>query len=101
MVIPIQMQVVEHPVEKLRLALLSTRKDLIQIYEQYSREEKRLLEEGLLPGSPLFGPITIHSDSDWIPSHPEAPQDFQSFYSNPYRSTPNNGHKTIYIQTIG
>ena len=95
------MQVIEHPVEKLRSALRSTRKDLIQTYEQYSREEKRLLEEGLLPGSPLFSPITVHSDSDWIPSHPEAPQDFLSFYSNPYRSTPNNGHKTIYIQTIG
>ncbi|XP_062859182.1 archaemetzincin-2 isoform X2 [Trichomycterus rosablanca] len=95
------MQRINHPLEKLCSALRSTRKDLIEAYEQYSKEEKRFLEEGLLPDSPLFTSITVHSDSDWIPSHPEAPQDFQSFYSNPYRSTPNSGHKTIYIQTIG
>ncbi|XP_076856539.1 archaemetzincin-2 [Brachyhypopomus gauderio] len=95
------MQVIEHPVEKLHSALRSTRKELIEMYEKYSKEEKSFLEGCLIPGDSLFGPITIHSDSDWIPSHPEAPQDFLSFYSNPYRSTPNNDHKTIYIQTIG
>ncbi|XP_017338763.1 archaemetzincin-2 isoform X1 [Ictalurus punctatus] len=95
------MQCLEHPVEKLRSVLLSTRKDLIEAYEQYSREEKCFLDAGLLPGSLLFTAITVHSDSDWISAHPEAPQDFQSFYSNPYRSTPDTGHKTIYIQTIG
>lgn len=95
------MQRLEHPVEKLRSVLLSTRKDLIEAYEQYSKEEKTFLKEGLLPSSPLFTAITVHSDSDWIPSHPEAPQDFQSFYSNLYRSTPDTGHKTIYIQAIG
>lgn len=95
------MQCLEHTVEKLRSVLLSTRKDLIEAYEQYSREEKRFLEEGLFPGNSLFTAISVHSDSDWISAHPEAPQDFQSFYSNPYRSTPDTGHKTIYIQTIG
>ncbi|TSK14693.1 Archaemetzincin-2 [Bagarius yarrelli] len=95
------MQCLEHPVEKLRSILFSTRKDLIEAYEQYSQAEKRFLEGSLLPGSSVFTAITIHSNSDWIPAHPEAPQDFQSFYSNPYRSTPDPGHKTIYIQTIG
>lgn len=95
------MQCLEYSVEKLRSALFSTRKDLTAAYEHYSREEKRFLEDGLLPGSSLFTAITVHSESDWIPAHPEAPQDFQSFYSNPYRSTPNTSHKTIYIQTIG
>ncbi|XP_036394707.1 archaemetzincin-2-like isoform X1 [Megalops cyprinoides] len=96
-----QMQVIQHPVERLRAALVSNRQDLIDCYQKYSREERRLLEEGLHPDSPLFSPITLHSDSDWISSHPEAPQDFQSFYSNPYRSAPIKGRKTIYIQTIG
>lgn len=95
------MQCLEHPVEKLRSVLFSARKDLIEAYEQYSEEEKRFLKEGLLPGSALFTAINIHSESDWIPAHPEPPQDFQSFYSNPYRKTPDPGHKTIYIQTIG
>ncbi|KAK3559033.1 hypothetical protein QTP86_000038 [Hemibagrus guttatus] len=95
------MQCLEHPVEKLRSVLFSTRKDLIEAYAQYSKEEKRFLEEGLLPGSSLFAAINIHSESDWIPAHPEALQDFQSFYSNPYRKTPDPSHKTIYIQTIG
>lgn len=96
-----QMQVIEHPVERLHTALLSTRKDLIKTFQKFSRAEKTLLEDGLLPGNSLFSPITIHSDSDWIPSHPEDPQDFQSFYINPYRRSPKRGHKTIYIQTIG
>lgn len=95
------MQCLEHSVEKLRSVLLSTRKDLIEVYEQYSKEEKRFFEEGLLPGSSLFTAITVHSESDWIPAHPEAPQDFQSFYSNPYRRTPYTGLNTIYIQSIG
>lgn len=96
-----QMQVIEHPVERLRTALLSTRKDLIETYQQFSRPEKTLLEEGLQPGNSLFNPITIHSDSDWIPAHPEDPQDFQSFFINPYRRSPCGGHNSIYIQTIG
>ncbi|XP_030629417.1 archaemetzincin-2 [Chanos chanos] len=95
------MQVIEHPVETLRTALVSSRKDLIEQYKQYSKEERKLLEDGLQPGSALFNPVTVHSDSDWIPSHPEAPQDFQSFFSNPHRRSPSKGHKTIYMQTIG
>ncbi|ROL51673.1 Archaemetzincin-2 [Anabarilius grahami] len=95
------MQVIQHPVERLHTALLSIRKDLIKTFQKFSRAEKILLENGLLPGNSLFSPITIHSDSDWIPAHPEDPQDFQSFYINPYRRSPNRGHNTIYIQTIG
>uniref|UniRef100_A0A671L7D1 Archaemetzincin-2 n=1 Tax=Sinocyclocheilus anshuiensis TaxID=1608454 RepID=A0A671L7D1_9TELE len=65
------------------------------------RPEMTFLEEGLLTGNLLFSSITIHSDSDWIPAHPEDPQDFQSFYINPYRRSPSSGRNTIYIQTIG
>ncbi|KAK6328261.1 hypothetical protein J4Q44_G00002390 [Coregonus suidteri] len=96
------MQVIQHPAETLRTALVSSRCDLTDRYRKYSREERRLLEEGLHPGDgSLFQPITVHSDSDWIPSHQEEPQDFQSFYSNPYSSMPIKGHSTIYIQIIG
>lgn len=95
------MQVIEHPDGRLHTALQSTHKDLIEAYQQFSRAEKTFLEEGIKPGNSLFSPITIHSDSDWIPAHPEDPQNFQNFYSNPYRKSPSNGHKTIYIQAIG
>ncbi|MBN3300597.1 AMZ2 protein, partial [Amia calva] len=95
------MQVIQHSPEKLQVALVSSRRDLVERYQKFSREERRLLEEGLYPDSTLFGPITVHSDSDWIRSHPEPPQDFLEFYSNPYRSTPVKGLSTVYIQTVG
>ncbi|KAL2078085.1 hypothetical protein ACEWY4_025770 [Coilia grayii] len=95
------MQVITHPVEKLRAALISSRPDLVEGYKQYSKEERRVFEDCLRKDSVLFQSITIHSDSDWIPAHPEESQDFQSFFSNPYRKTPSKGHNTIYIQTIG
>ena len=97
-----QMQVIQHPAETLRTALVSSRCDLTDRYHKYSREERRLLEECLCLGDgSLFRPITVHSVSDWIHSHPEEPQDFQSFYSNPYPSKPIKGHSTIYLQIIG
>ncbi|RXM33821.1 Archaemetzincin-2, partial [Acipenser ruthenus] len=87
--------------ETLRAALVSKRQDLVESYQKYSPGERRLLEEGFHPDSVLFGPITLHSESDWIHSHPEPRQDFADFYRNPYRSTPVKGRNTIYIQTIG
>ncbi|XP_041938550.1 archaemetzincin-2 isoform X1 [Alosa sapidissima] len=95
------MQIIEHPVKKLRAALISSRLDLIERYQQYSDGEKKVLEDCLRPDGVLFRAITVRSDSDWIPAHPEESYDFQSFFSNPYRSTPCKGHHTIYIQTIG
>uniref|UniRef100_A0A8C8M0Q4 Archaemetzincin-2 n=1 Tax=Oncorhynchus tshawytscha TaxID=74940 RepID=A0A8C8M0Q4_ONCTS len=83
------MQVIQHPAETIRTALVSSRCDLTDRYHKYSREERRLLEECLCLGDgSLFRPIT-------------EPQDFQSFYSNPYRSKPIKGHSTIYLQIIG
>ncbi|CAJ1080762.1 archaemetzincin-2 [Xyrichtys novacula] len=97
------MKVIQHSVQTLQTALISKRHDLVELYSKYTREERRLLEEGFQAdqlGS-LFQPITVHSDSDWIPAHPEEPQDFESFYRDPYRKTPDSNHSTIYIQTIG
>ncbi|KAM3859583.1 archaemetzincin-2 [Diretmus argenteus] len=97
------MQVIHHPVETLHTALVSRSRGLADCYNKYTKQERRLLEEGLHPGGPgsLFHPITVHSGSDWIPVHPEEPQDFQSFYEDPNRKTPTTRHSTIYIQTIG
>ncbi|XP_029135942.2 archaemetzincin-2 [Labrus bergylta] len=97
------MKVIQHSVVTLQTALISNRQDLAEIYSKYTEQERCLLEEGFhsrQPGS-LFLPITVHSDADWIPAHPEEPQDFESFFRDPYRKTPDASHNTIYIQTIG
>ncbi|XP_042253489.1 archaemetzincin-2 [Thunnus maccoyii] len=97
------MKVIQHSVETLKTALVSNHQDLVKLYSKHTKEERRLLEEGFHPGQhgSLFQPITVHSDSDWIPAHPEEPQDFGSFYRDPYRKTPSASYNTIYIQTIG
>ncbi|XP_008293125.1 archaemetzincin-2 isoform X2 [Stegastes partitus] len=97
------MKVIQHTAETLHTALVSNSHDLAQVYSKYTQAERRLLEEGFRSGQPgsLFPPITVHSDSDWIAAHPEEPQDFESFYRDPYRRTPDAHHNTIYIQTIG
>ncbi|XP_023285045.1 archaemetzincin-2 [Seriola lalandi dorsalis] len=97
------MKVIQHSAQTLQTALVSDHQGLAKVYREYTKEERRLLEEGFHPGEPgsLFQPITVHSDSDWIPAHPEEPQDFESFYRDHYRKTPNASHNTIYIQTIG
>ncbi|KAK2820776.1 hypothetical protein Q5P01_023735 [Channa striata] len=96
------MKVIQHSVEELQTALVSNHQDLVKDYSKYTEEERRLLEEGLHPGpTQLFQCITVHSDSDWIPAHPEKLQDFRSFYKDSYRKIPNASHNTIYIQTIG
>ncbi|XP_061160559.1 arylsulfatase G-like isoform X1 [Syngnathus typhle] len=97
------MKVIHHSPDTLQTALISNCKDLTELYKQYTKEECHLLEQGLHPGHPgsVFQPVTVHSDSDWIPSHPENPQDFESFYKDPDRKTPSASCGTIYIQTIG
>lgn len=97
------MRVIQHSVETLQTALVSNRQDLIKLYSKYTKKERQLLEEAFHPGQPgsLFQLITVHCDSDWISAHPEELQDFESFYRDPYRKTPNASHNTIYIQTIG
>ncbi|KAM9837760.1 archaemetzincin-2 isoform 1-T4 [Aulostomus maculatus] len=97
------MKVIHHSVETLRSAMVSNRRDLAKRYNEYTKEERRLLEEGLHPekSGSLFQPIMVHSDSDWIPAHPEEPQDFEGFYRDPHRKIPSANQSTIYIQTIG
>uniref|UniRef100_A0A8C2SFD3 Archaemetzincin-2 n=1 Tax=Capra hircus TaxID=9925 RepID=A0A8C2SFD3_CAPHI len=95
------MQTVRHSEHTLKTALISKNPELVKQYEQLDPREQRLLNEAFRPGSDLFGPITLHSPSDWIISHPEAPQDFEEFFSDLHRKSPSSGKQTIYIQCIG
>ncbi|XP_005992218.1 archaemetzincin-2 [Latimeria chalumnae] len=95
------MQVIQHSEQALKAALISNREDLIELYQKFSVCEKCLLEESFRPDSFLFKPISLHSKSDWILSHPEPKQDFEQFYSNLYRIAPTAKKNVIYIQTIG
>ncbi|KAF4012951.1 hypothetical protein G4228_003855 [Cervus hanglu yarkandensis] len=95
------MQTVRHSEHTLKTALISKNPELVKQYEQLDPGEQRLLNEAFRPDSDLFGPITLHSPSDWIISHPEAPQDFEEFFSDLHRKSPSPGKQTIYIQCIG
>nr|XP_033816847.1 archaemetzincin-2 isoform X5 [Geotrypetes seraphini] len=94
------MQVIRHSEQALKTALISKNAELIKLYEKLSQGERRLLNEAFRPDCILFQPITVHSESDWIPSHPESTQDFEQFYQNPYRNTPSAKRSTIYVQPI-
>uniref|UniRef100_A0A096NU00 Archaemetzincin-2 n=1 Tax=Papio anubis TaxID=9555 RepID=A0A096NU00_PAPAN len=95
------MQIIRHSEQTLKTALISKNPVLVSQYEKLDAGEQRLMNEAFQPASDLFGPITLHSPSDWITSHPEAPQDFEQFFSDPYRKTPSPDKCSIYIQSIG
>eukprot|EP00070_Physeter_catodon_P048155 XP_028355049.1 archaemetzincin-2 isoform X4 [Physeter catodon] len=95
------MQTVRHSEHTLKTALISKNPALVSQYEKLDAGEKRLMDEAFRPDSDLFGPITLHSQSDWITSHPEAPQDFEEFFNDLYRKTPSPQKHSIYIQCIG
>ncbi|XP_072795574.1 archaemetzincin-2 isoform X2 [Vicugna pacos] len=95
------MQTVQHSEQTLKTALISKNPALASQYEKLDAGQRRLMNEAFRPDSDLFGPITLHSQSDWINSHPEAPQDFEEFFSDPYRKTPSPAKCSIYIQCIG
>ncbi|KAM7066895.1 archaemetzincin-2 isoform 1-T5 [Molossus nigricans] len=95
------MQTVRHSEQTLRTALISKNPVLVSQYEKFNAAERRLMNEAFQPASDLFGPITLHSQSDWITSHPEPPQDFEEFFNAPSRKTPSPEKRSIYIQCIG
>lgn len=96
-----KMQVLRHSEHTLKTALLSKNPDLVAQYEKLDAGEQRLMNEAFQPRNNLFEPITLHSQSDWISSHPEAPQDFEQFFSDRYRKAPCQKKHIIYIQPIG
>uniref|UniRef100_A0A8C8ZSI3 Archaemetzincin-2 n=1 Tax=Prolemur simus TaxID=1328070 RepID=A0A8C8ZSI3_PROSS len=95
------MQTIRHSEQTLKTALISKNPVLMSQYEKLDVGEQHLMNEAFQPTSGLFGPITLHSQSDWIISHPEAPQDFEQFFSDPYRKTPSPEKHSIYVQSIG
>ncbi|XP_023612720.1 archaemetzincin-2 isoform X2 [Myotis lucifugus] len=95
------MKTVRHSEQTLRTALISKNPALVSQYEKFDAAERRLMNEAFRPASDLFGPITLHSQSDWITSHPEPPQDFEEFFNDPSRKTPSREKHRIYIQCIG
>nr|XP_006110625.1 archaemetzincin-2 isoform X1 [Pelodiscus sinensis] len=95
------MKVIKHSEQALKTALISKNMKLVKLYENLESREKSLLNEAFQPDSVLFRPITLHSESDWISSHPEPTQDFEQFYNDPYRSRPTSEKSTIYVQPIG
>uniref|UniRef100_H9G5Q4 Archaelysin family metallopeptidase 2 n=1 Tax=Anolis carolinensis TaxID=28377 RepID=H9G5Q4_ANOCA len=96
-----KMKVIKHSEEALKLALISKDKKLVKLYENLEPKEKLLLSQAFQPGSVLFKTITLHSESDWISSHPEPTQDFAQFYHDPHRNTPSPQKNRIYVQPIG
>ncbi|XP_007421676.2 archaemetzincin-2 isoform X1 [Python bivittatus] len=95
------MKVIKHSEEALKAALISKDRQLLKLYEKFDPKEKLLLNEAFQPDSILFKPITLHSESDWISSHPEPTQDFSQFYHDPCRNVPTPQKSQIYIQPIG
>ncbi|XP_048347773.1 archaemetzincin-2 [Sphaerodactylus townsendi] len=95
------MKVIKHSEEVLKVALISKDTQLVRLYDKFESKEKHLFNEAFQPDSILFKPITLHSDSDWISSHPEPTQDFAQFYHDPCRSIPSPQKSHIYIKPIG
>ncbi|KAM8945720.1 archaemetzincin-2 [Pelodytes ibericus] len=95
------MRVIKHSPEALCDALISTDPALQKQFEHYSIAERKLLGQAFQSNSSLFQPVTIHSPSDWIPSHPEPAETFQDFYHKPNRHVPTSKRNTIYVHTIG
>lgn len=94
-------QVLRHSEEILKTALISKNPVLVSQYEKLGAGERRLMNEAFRPAHNLFAPISMHSQSDWIISHPEDPQDFEQFFNDPFRKTPSPGKHIIYMQSIG
>ncbi|XP_015360334.1 archaemetzincin-2 isoform X1 [Marmota marmota marmota] len=97
----VEMQVFRHSEQTLKRALISKNPALVSQYEKLDAREQQLMKEAFQPTSDLYGPIILQSQSDWIISHPEAPQDFEQFFSNPYRKIPSPEKHSIYLLAIG
>lgn len=95
------MEIVHHSAQTLKTALISKNPALVSQYEKFNPRERRLMNEAFQQQTNLFAPITLHSRSDWLTSHPEDPQDFEQFFSDPHRKKPSPEKHRIYIQCIG
>uniref|UniRef100_A0A7N5KDN5 Uncharacterized protein n=1 Tax=Ailuropoda melanoleuca TaxID=9646 RepID=A0A7N5KDN5_AILME len=96
----IKVFILRYSEQTLKTDLISKNSKLVSQYK-LDAGKRHLLNEAFKPDNDLFGPINLHSQSDWIISHPEAPQDFEQFFSDPYRKAPSPEKCSIYIQCIG
>ncbi|XP_054068137.1 archaemetzincin-1 isoform X2 [Rissa tridactyla] len=85
----------------LKDALISTDPALQELYTKaFSRAEKLFLSEAYNPQRTLFCTLLIRTAFDWLLSHPDAPEDFETFYHAMLRRKQNFYRKHIYLQPI-
>ncbi|XP_055565890.1 archaemetzincin-1 isoform X2 [Falco cherrug] len=85
----------------LKDALISTNPALQELYAKaFSRAEKLFLSEAYNPQRTLFCTLLIRTAFDWLLSHPDAPEDFETFYHAMLRRKQNFYRKHIYLQPI-
>uniref|UniRef100_A0A8C7E815 Archaelysin family metallopeptidase 1 n=1 Tax=Nothoprocta perdicaria TaxID=30464 RepID=A0A8C7E815_NOTPE len=86
----------------LKDALISTNPALQELYvKAFSSAEKLFLSEAYNPQRTLFCSLLIRTAFDWLLSHPDAPEDFETFYHSMLRRKQNFYRKHIYLQPIG
>ncbi|XP_029433412.1 archaemetzincin-1 isoform X2 [Rhinatrema bivittatum] len=85
----------------LKDALISTDPVLQELYLQtFSSSERLFLSEAYNPRRTLFCTLLIRTASDWVISHPDAPEDFETFYRSLPMKKQKRYRKNIYLQPI-
>uniref|UniRef100_A0A8C5SCW3 Archaelysin family metallopeptidase 1 n=1 Tax=Laticauda laticaudata TaxID=8630 RepID=A0A8C5SCW3_LATLA len=86
----------------LKDALISTDPALQELYAKaFSSTEKLFLSEAYNPRRSLFCSLFIRTAFDWLLSHPDAPEDFETFYYTLLKKNQRFCRKHIYLQPIG
>ncbi|ETE59834.1 Archaemetzincin-1, partial [Ophiophagus hannah] len=86
----------------LKDALISTDPALQELYAKaFSSTEKLFLSEAYNPRRSLFCSLFIRTAFDWLLSHPDAPEDFETFYYTLLKKKQRFCRKHIYLQPIG
>nr|XP_056722338.1 archaemetzincin-1 [Euleptes europaea] len=85
----------------LKDALISTNPALQELYAKaFTTAEKLFLAEAYNPRRALFCGLFIRTAFDWLLSHPDAPEDFETFYCSLLRRKQLFYRKHIYLQPI-
>ncbi|KAM3827224.1 archaemetzincin-1 [Vipera latastei] len=85
----------------LKDALISTDPALRELYAKaFSSTEKLFLSEAYNPRRTLFCSLFIRTAFDWLLSHPDAPEDFETFYYALLKKKQRFCRKHIYLQPI-
>ncbi|XP_063170810.1 archaemetzincin-1 [Candoia aspera] len=85
----------------LKDALISTDPALQELYATaFSSTEQLFLSEAYNPRRTLFCSLFIRTAFDWLLSHPDAPEDFETFYYALLKKKQRFCRKHIYLQPI-